>query len=213
MIENRKVLLVSLASGLLGDEASALMGALVVAEVWNATLARAARPVGGRPAAMFYLDEWQHFLHLPTPMASVLAEARGLGLGMVLAHQELGQVPEDVRRAVMANARSRVVFQLPASDAAIVARELGGVLTADDLQGLGGYEVALQLFAGGNTQPVATGKTRPMSEAISSAAGIRALSRDRHGVDRAEVERQIRERQTSRTDAPTGRRRRQGEHS
>ena len=44
IINNRKVLLVSLASGLLGDEASALMGALVVAEVWNATLARAALP-------------------------------------------------------------------------------------------------------------------------------------------------------------------------
>ena len=132
---------------------------------------------------------------------------------MVLAHQELGQVPEDVRRAVLANARSRVVFQLPASDAAIVARELGGVLTTDDLQGLGGFEVALQLFAGGNTQPAATGKSRPMGEPISSAAAIRSVSRQRHGVDRAEVERQIRDRQTARNEAPTGRRRRQGEHS
>ncbi len=213
VLEHRKVLLVSLASGLLGDEASALMGALVVSELWNATLARAALPVDRRTPVMGVLDEWQHFLHLPTPMATVLAEARGLGLGLVLAHQELGQVPEDVRRAVLANARSRVIFQLPAADASLVARELGGVLTADDLQGLGGFEVALQLYAGGNTQPVATGRTRPLGEPTSSAAAIRELSRQRYGIDRAEVERQIRDRQTSRSEAPTGRRRRQGGQS
>jgi hypothetical protein len=73
------VLLVSLASGLLGEEAAALMGALVVSEVWNATLARAAQHSENRRPVMAYLDEWQNFLHLPTPMASVLAEARGLG--------------------------------------------------------------------------------------------------------------------------------------
>jgi len=208
VLASRKVLLVSLATGLLGDEAASLLGALVVAELWNATLARASQPAAGRVPVMAYLDEWQHFLHLPTPMASVLAEARGLGLGMILAHQHLDQLPQESRQAVLANARSRVVFQLPSGDARLIARELSGVMTADDLQGLGAYEVAMQLFAGGMTQPVATGRTRPMGEITSSAAAIRLASRDQYGVERSVVEQQIRNRQHARIDTPTGRRRR-----
>ena len=132
----------------------------MVAELWNATMARAANHSDNRKPVMAYLDEWQNFLKLPTPMSEVLAASRGLGLGMVLAHQHLGQLPTDVQHAVLANARSKVVFQLPAGDARLIARELGGVLTADDLQGLGAYEVAAQLFAAGSTQTVATASTR-----------------------------------------------------
>jgi hypothetical protein len=213
VLEGRKVLLVSLASGLLGDEAAALLGALVIAELWNATQARAGQHVDNRQPVMAYLDEWQNFLHLPTPMASVLAEARGLGLGMVLAHQHLGQLPTEAQHAVMANARSKVVFQLPAGDARLIARELGGVLTDDDLQGLGAYEVAAQLFAAGTTQPVATATTRPMGQPTSSADEVRAASRQHYGVDRSEVEKQLRSRQHARADAPTGRRQRHGGRS
>jgi hypothetical protein len=210
VIVGRKVLLVSLASGLLGDEAASLLGALVVAELWNATMARAAQPAATRHPVMCYLDEFARFLHLPTPMATVLAEARGMGLGLVLAHQHVAQLTTEAREAVLSNARSRILFQLPAADSRLMAKEFGGVLTADDLQGLGAYEVAVQLFAGGMTQPVATGKTRALSDPISSASGIRGMSRDRYGVDRADVERQIRARQSGHVSAPTGRRRRPG---
>jgi type IV secretory pathway TraG/TraD family ATPase VirD4 len=162
---------------------------------------------------MAYLDEWQNFLHLPTPMASVLAEARGLGLGMVLAHQHIGQLPTDAQHAVLSNARSKIVFQLPAGDARIIARELGGVLTDDDLQGLGAYEVAAQLFAAGTAQTVATASTRPMGVPTGSADAVRASSRQQYGVARDEVEKQLRSRQQARTSAPTGRRERHGGRS
>jgi hypothetical protein len=213
VIENGKVLLVSLASGLLGDEAAALLGALVVSELWNATLARAAQHSDSRRPVMAYLDEWQNFLHLPTPMASVLAEARGMGLGMVLAHQHLGQLPTDVQHAVLANARSKVVFQLPAGDARLMAKELGDVLTDGDLQGLGAYEVAAQLFAAGTTQPVATGRTRSMTDATGSADDVRALSRQHYGRPREEVESELRKRQNRPVNAPTGRKQRHGGNS
>ncbi|MGO9559413.1 MAG: type IV secretory system conjugative DNA transfer family protein, partial [Acidimicrobiales bacterium] len=213
VLDGRKVLLVSLASGLLGDEAAALLGALVIAELWNATQGRAGQHSDSRRPVMAYLDEWQNFLHLPTPMASVLAEARGLGLGLVLAHQHLGQLPTEAQHAVLANARSKVVFQLPAGDARLIARELGGVLTDDDLQGLGAYEVAAQLFADGTTQPVATATTRPMGQPTSSADEVRAASREHYGVAREDVEKQLRSRQHARADAPTGRRQRHGGNS
>ena len=71
VLANRKVLLVSLATGLLGEEAAALLGALVVAELWHATMARAGHHQSARQPVMAYLDEWQHFVHLPIPMSSV----------------------------------------------------------------------------------------------------------------------------------------------
>jgi len=206
VLAGNKVLLCSLASGLLGEEAASLLGALVVAELWHATTARAGQPVSSRRPVMAYLDEWQHFVHLPTPMPSMLAEARGLGLGMTLAHQHLDQLDDEARHAVLANARSRVMFQLPAADGRIMERELGGILAADDLQGLGAFEVVCQLFAAGTTLAPATGKTRPLPPAFSDVLAIRPASRERYGVARDDVERAIRERQDGNPSGGLGRR-------
>jgi energy-coupling factor transporter ATP-binding protein EcfA2 len=213
VLASGKVLLCSLASGLLGEEAASLMGALIVAELWHATTARAGIDQAKRRPVMAYLDEFQHFIHLPTPMPSMLAEARGLGLGMTLAHQHLDQLGEEARHAVLANARSRVVFQLPAGDARIMAREMGTILSADDLQGLGAFEVVCQLFAAGTTQAPATGKTRALDPISSDADAIRVHSRDRYGVDREVVERAIRDRQSGSSAGGLGRRDRPGRAS
>jgi hypothetical protein len=208
VLGSRKVLLCSLASGLLGEEAASLLGALIVAELWHATTARSGVASHQRHPVMAYLDEFQHFVHLPTPMPSMLAEARGLGLGMTLAHQHLDQLGDEAKHAVLANARSRVVFQLPAADARVMSLEMGTILSADDLQGLGAFEVACQLFAGGTTQAPATGKTRPLMPPTTDSAAIRMTSRERYGVDQSAVERSIRERQAGASAGSVGRRER-----
>jgi hypothetical protein len=210
VMANGKVLLCSLATGLLGEEAAALLGSLLVAEIWHATTARAGLPQRQRPPVMCVLDEFQNFVALPTPMASMLAEARGLGLGMTLAHQHLGQLGEDVKAAALANCRSRVAFQLPAADARIMSREMGGLLSPDDLQGLGQYEVACQLFASGFTHAPTTGKTRPLPAATANPEWLRSASRARYGTPLAEVEQAIRRRQSPSTAGAIGRRVRTG---
>jgi hypothetical protein len=204
VLRGGKIVLVNLASGLLGQDAAALLGTLIVAELWNATTARAGLPQRQRRLHVAYLDEFQHFLHLPTPIATVLAEARGLGLGMVLAHQHLHQLPTEIREGVLANARSRVVFQVSRSDATVLARELSSTLTSDDLQGLGAYEIVASVFAGGQVSYPCTARTLPAPPVISDADEIRAASRKRYGQPIAEIDADIASRTAPRSSAPIG---------
>lgn len=159
---------------------------------------------------MVHIDEFARFVHLPTPMPTVLAEARGLGCGFALAHQGMDQLSADLKSAVLSNCRSRVLFQLPAADARIMAKELGGMLTPDDLQGLDAFEVICQIFAENRTQAPATGRTRKLGLTTTDPIAIRNASRARFGVPREEVERSIRERQSGAASGSIGRKPRSG---
>jgi uncharacterized protein DUF87 len=207
-LATNKILLVPLAKGLLGEEAAALAGSLLVARVWQAVQRRAAVPANARPLTFAYIDEFQDYLRLPTGVADVLAQARGLGLALTLAHQHLGQLPSGLKEAVLANARSRVIFQSSATDARALAHELTPYLDANDLQGLGAYEVVATLSAGARVAPPVTAATILPPEPTGQAARARAASRERYGVDRATVEASIRARHEGPTNAVTTARRR-----
>lgn len=195
VLDGKKILLCSLPAGLLGPDVSALTGSLLVAALWRTVQQRAAIPASKRQPVFCVLDEFQNFVHLPTPIDAVLAEARGLGLGLVLAHQNLAQLPPaTIRPGVLGNAKSRLVFQTAASDAAVLAKELSPHLTAEDLRGLREFEVALSISVGGHVAPPATGVTLPAPEPTGSGERARALSRERYGRDRTEVEAEIRRR-------------------
>jgi hypothetical protein len=209
VVSEGKVLLVSLSRGLLGEESASLLGSLLVARLWGAIQARASLPAGDRKPIYGYIDEVQSVLNLPTSLEDLLAQARGFGFGVTLAHQHLQQLPTTLRQAVLANCKSKVCFQLSASDASVMAKEFAPYLSAEDLKGLGPYEVVLQLSAGNRVAPPATGVTAPPAPANGRADQVRTLSRDRYGVARSEVEREIRFRQEGRApSAPIGRRRR-----
>lgn len=187
----QKVLLVSLAKGTLGPEASALLGSLLVAQLWHTALQRITVPPGQRRPVTVFLDEFQNFLHLPTDLADTLAQARGLSVGLTLAHQHLAQLSTEVRAAVLANARSRVCFQLAADDATQIARH-ASPLHAEDFQRLPRHEVYASLVARGEVTPYASGHTLPPPPRNSNPAWIRELSRLRYGKPVAEVEAEIR---------------------
>ncbi|MHB9149804.1 MAG: type IV secretory system conjugative DNA transfer family protein [Thermoleophilia bacterium] len=187
IFRKRGVLLVSLAKGLLGPEAAALLGSLVVSQLWQAALGRVRVPADRRSPVMVYVDEFQDYLHLPTDLADVLAQARGLGVGLTLAHQHLAQLPNAVRSAVLANARSRVCFQLSHEDAKLVAATTDD-LAAFDLQGLGRYEAYVSLVADGNVTGFASARTLAPTASVSDPAAVRAVSRTRYGQDLADIE-------------------------
>jgi hypothetical protein len=207
-LAERAVVLVSLNKGLLGEEAAALLGSLVVTRLWQAVQARASQLAEDRPVTFAYIDEFQDYLHLPAGVETMLAQARSLGLGLTLAHQHLGQLPTSVREAVMANARSRIIFQVAASDARALARELAPYIKAIDLQSLGRYEVVACLSAGGQTTRPVTATTLPSPAPTRQAATARLRSRARFGVAREAVEAAIQARHTGRpVPRPTSRRR------
>jgi hypothetical protein len=208
-LAERAIVLVPLSKGLLGDEAAALLGSLVVTRMWQAVQKRAELPVSERPATFACIDEFQDYLHLPSGVETILAQARGLGLGLTLAHQHLGQLPASVREAVLANARSRIIFQVAAHDAGVLARELAPYVRATDLQALGRFEVVTTLATGSRVAPPATAVTLPPPPTTGQSATARLRSRSYYGAPGDQVEAAIHARHTMpATGFTAGRRRR-----
>ncbi|HEX6656025.1 MAG TPA: type IV secretory system conjugative DNA transfer family protein, partial [Candidatus Limnocylindria bacterium] len=205
-----KLLLVPLRRGVIGPEAAGLLGSLVMTEVWAAVQARSAVLPAKRHPVMIYVDEVQDYLHLPTDLGEALAQARGYGVGFTLAHQFLGQLPREMRAAVLANARSRVCFQLPHEDAVVMAKGHPEI-APEDFTALGQYEVYASLYAGGQVMPYASGVTLPPGPATSDADELRRRSRERYGQPLDTIEAGFAELLAG-ADVPlgaTGRRRRQ----
>ncbi|GAA3744666.1 type IV secretory system conjugative DNA transfer family protein [Salinactinospora qingdaonensis] len=109
-----------------------------------------------------YLDEAHNFLTLPYGLGDMLAEARAYRAGLVLAHQDLAQLPRDPREAVSTNARSKVYFDVSPEDARGLARHVHPELGEHDLSHLARYQAAARLVANGALTPAFTLRTRPL---------------------------------------------------
>jgi hypothetical protein len=176
----RRILLVPLRSGVIGPEVSRLLGSLVVAQLWQAVQSRVAIPPERRHPVGFFIDEVQDYLHLPTDLGDALATARGLGAFFVLSHQHLLQLPLDVRAGVLANARSRILFQLNHDDAVTMSKGHPEI-SPEDFTSLGAYELYTSLYANGQVRPYAAGRSLPPGPAISDPAELRRQSQARYG--------------------------------
>lgn len=190
----RKILLVPLSKGQIGSEAAALIGSLLIGSLWAATLRRSTVPPEKRLPVFGYFDEFQDVVRLSDDLADVLAQARGLGLGITLAHQYVKQVPGPIQSAVLGTARSQIFFQTEYDDAQIIGKRLAPVLTADDLMNLGAYEIAARLAVNAETQAPVTGVTLPLSEPQHDPIAIRRQLAADQGRARAEIEGSIAER-------------------
>lgn len=184
----RRVVLVNLAKGGLGPEGSALLGTLLLNQLWQTALTRSSlTPERLRPVNL-YVDEIQDFLRLPGDVGDILAQARSLQVAFTLAHQHLGQLSSELQTAVLSNARSRVLFQLSAGDAATLTRGQT-LLTASDVTALPAYEAYVRLVAPDRSvTPYFSAVTAPPAAASADPAALRRHSAQRFGVSAAETE-------------------------
>jgi DNA-binding MarR family transcriptional regulator len=137
ILNNKKILLAKLAQGLIGEENSYLLGALIVSKIHQAAMSRQSKAVSERANFYLSIDEFQNFI---TPsMASVLSGARKYNLGLILAHQEMRQLwsqDTEVAHSVISNPSTRICFRLGDFDANKLASGFS-FFDAQDFQNLG----------------------------------------------------------------------------
>lgn len=211
IIKQRKVLLVNLPKGLIGQETAQLLGCLILTGLWQAFAERVAIAPNQRHAFGLWVDEVQDFASAPVPWDEMFAQGRKYGLALGVAHQNLDQLPKELRATMLANARSKVAFGLSSADAKVMERVFAPGLTAADLQALDPYGVAAILATddGGISRPV-TLKTPPPLTPTGTSEEVRAASRQQFARPITEVETSLRGRVRRRAPqaAPVGRKKR-----
>jgi hypothetical protein len=168
------ILLARLPKGELGEDAVKLLGSFLVASVWQAATARSNRPEHSRRDAALVIDECQNFLHLPRSIDDICAEARGYRLSLVLAHQDLAQLPADTAAAISANCRNKVYFTCSPKDARDLAQHTLPELDAHDLSHLDKYVAAARLVIDGQETSAFTLRTSPPPDVVGETTAIRA---------------------------------------
>jgi type IV secretory pathway TraG/TraD family ATPase VirD4 len=160
LMDGGKILLINLDKGRLGEGPATLLGSLLLSHVALAGLARSSKPEAERRDFAVLLDEFQLFT--TRSLADMLSELRKFHVSMILATQYLDSLERPIRDAVFGNVGTIVAFRVGASDAALLAREVGPPLALEDFTNLPRYGVYVRLLVDG--QP-----SRPFSaETIAS---------------------------------------------
>jgi hypothetical protein len=167
------ILLARLPKGQIGEETARLMGSFVLASAWQAATARTRIPEAARRDASIYIDEAHNFLNLPGSVGDMLAEARGYHLAMVLAHQNLTQMPRDTQLAISANARNKIYFSCAPEDAHQLARHTMPELDEHDLSHMDAFRAAARIVVAGRETPAFTLHTNPAKPLVGEATAVR----------------------------------------
>lgn len=186
ILSGRKVLLVRLPHGLIGEENAALLGSLLVTKLHQCALARQRVPQADRPAFFCYLDEFQHFV---TPsIGSLVNEGRKYRVGLTVAHQSLAQLSTSrIESGVLSNMHTRIVFRAGDADAKRLAEGFAH-FEARDIQELGRGEAIVRMGRAADDCIVTTFPPQAPTNDDATCEAIRDRSRSRYGVTRAALE-------------------------
>jgi type IV secretory pathway TraG/TraD family ATPase VirD4 len=188
VMDEKKILIVNLAKGKIGEDNCALLGAMLVTRLQLAAMSRANLPESTRHSYYLYVDEMHNFITLS--FADVLSEARKYGLSLTLAHQYIEQLDTEIRAAVFGNVGTLIAFRVGAKDASYLAREFSPVFTENDIINLPNYKIYLKLMIDGVTSKAFSADTMPGSSGPNSFADVIVeLSRAKYARPRKDVER------------------------
>lgn len=193
VMDERNILLVNLTKGRLGELNSSLLGLMIVGKLLLAALSRTDAPEENRPDFYLYLDEFQNFA---TPsIATILSEARKYRLDLILAHQFVGQLTEEIKGAVFGNVGSIVSYRVGVEDAEFLEPQFAPTFAKSDLINLDNFNAYARLMAAGKTTAPFNFMTYPPQKTNPTVgARVRERSRLTYGRSREEVEAEVRER-------------------
>lgn len=186
VMDNKKILLVNLSKGLIGDINAQLLGMIIVTKLQIAAFSRQNVPESEREPFYLYVDEFQNFT--TDTFATILSEARKYKLSLNITNQYISQLEQNIRDAVIGNVGTLMAFRIGAADAEFLQHELDGV-TIEDMTSLDKrYFYIKTLIDSAPTAPF-TGRSSEWSSSGQHqlAAAIKELSRLKYGKDVNEV--------------------------
>ncbi|HXK34905.1 MAG TPA: DUF87 domain-containing protein [Candidatus Paceibacterota bacterium] len=190
IMDNKKILLVNLAKGRLGELNANLIGLVLVGRILMAALSRV--DMFGKEMNDFYLyiDEFQNVTTDAT--AQILSEARKYRLSLNIAHQFIGQLPDNIKTAVFGNVGSMAIFRVGADDAKYLESQFAPIFMADDITKLPNFNAYLKLLIGGQPQKPFNIRLMPPIKGQSEIVDpIKELSYRKYGRPREEIEAEI----------------------
>jgi hypothetical protein len=174
-IDSGRWLLVSLPQTL-GEDAADLIGSVLLHRAWQSAQRLGPLALADRPPFLCLVDECHRFCHMPQGMATALAQARGYGVGMVLAHQNLAQLKDsELSEAVDANCQTKLCFGLGAADAKRMAVHFQPRLDAHDLLHLSAHTIACRVAHEHHQRPRRPSRRDPRA-AILPARSVAVLA-------------------------------------
>lgn len=146
-MDEGKIILVNLSKGHIGQDVAHILGALLISSLSSAAFSRADTIEEARVPYMVYMDEFHNFTTLS--LVNMLSELRKFKIGMILAHQYIHQLEDEIRRAIFGNVGTVISFRLGTEDAYHLAKEMFPIFKQEDFISLPNYKVYLKLMIHG----------------------------------------------------------------
>lgn len=203
IMDNKKILLVNLSKGKMGDLNSKLLGIIFVMKFQAAAMSRANTPEEQRQDFTLYVDEFQNFA--TDSFETILSEARKYRLSLVLGNQFMTQLKEELREAIIGNVGTTVTGRIGITDAEIMVKRYTPVFDAEDLTKLPNYEsVVVAQIQGVPSAPFSMSWIAPMGQANQQLSdALKRLSAAKYGQPRAKIEQEIFKRLTVNKPSPS----------